>query len=491
MYTGVKKGVVYSLFGEVVSKIPLYIAELLLVRNLSMVSYGLWTSLQVVLRIFPYFHMGVLSAYNKISPLLSGAGSEEEVVELDTSVYSFIQVMGAFIVAVSLGFVFISLSGPISGIYWQQFLLLGLIGFSLQSYIYHQARLKNEAFFNKFSAGTIVYSLMYLFMVYLLSSRFQITGVLIALMCGYSAAAIYYKRGFVYSFKLKPGYIRTILVAGVPTYLFTLSNYGLQMIDRIVLMRYLNIEVMAHYGFAYVACQMILLVTSSVGRVVSTYLLRSLGSGDKISAGLLSLKSMWVVAMVAGLAVGGFLMMGRYLVDFFFSQYVVVLEPMFFMMIGMYFFSSVQTAFGFLIGLNKERVLIVLHVLMILVTAGMVIAGLRSSPTLLSAAKAVFASQLIYFMIMLYLFLNHILSAKQQIKKLLINWCCCAITLSSPLLLVLGGVTIISPEGFFVLKHSLNIWDLVIQNVKFVALMIPITWLSWQLFSRQIKYTVG
>ncbi|MFD0673666.1 lipopolysaccharide biosynthesis protein [Cohnella sp. GCM10027633] len=480
----IRKGIIHSLSGDFLSKIPMYLAELILASALNTRTYGLWTSLQAGLRFLLYAHLGLLSAYNKVAPL-QHQSHKKEGEKLNNVVQSYMLILGGTFLLIIALIALISVRKPVGSFGWEQWLAFGVIGFLIQSYSYHQARLKNETNYFRMSMGLLIYSFSYLIFVYLLASKWQLTGALVAILIAYLLSTLYYQFRRKIQLDFDITVLKRLLVSGALPFFFTIVNFLLQMTDRIVIMIGANIEMLALYGFAYLANQVVLLMVNAIDRVFSTFSLRMQGSGDYDQAASLSLHSMWITAIGAAIAFGGYYFFGDLLIHSYFSKYAEAIQPIFYMMIGVYFFSSVQPTFSFIMGHNGEKRLIAIHIIMIIVMAGFTGSALLIDHAFLSFSKAVFAAQLLYYFALLYLFISYYLkhsSFKQKAK----HWLRLATMISSPLV-----VTLILTAGFNSVRISGH--EIVISIISFLLYAVLFgffIWKGYRLFHRivNVKY---
>ncbi|MCY9692564.1 MATE family efflux transporter [Paenibacillus alginolyticus] len=468
----IKKNILISFMGDFLSKIPLYLSELIIIQGLSTVNYGLWSSYQIFFRFFPYFHFGALSAYNKLGPLHYGANRNEEITKLNNTVFSLIQFI-SLVLLVTAGLVYVFIGRYISP---TQYLLFALCGLCVQYYVFYQAKLKNEASYVKLSLGLMINSLTYMILLYFLVPYLQLSGVFVSLVLAYFISIIYYCLKQSLSFDFDVTYFKQLLSQGFAPFVFTITHFIYQMTDRLVLLLFGNLILMAHYGFIYTICQLVILMTNAIDKVFSTFLLRKIGAGRHEDAGKLSMISCWIVAMATSLCIAGFFLLGDKFVMHLFSDYSDTIQPIKYTLIGVFFFASIQPFFSYIIGINSEKVLIALHITMSLLSSCIYYIVFLVQQTLISVSVAYMVIQMIYFCSLIFIFLRKIQG--KTIIETLMDLLRILVVLLSPLLVM------ISLSGLAVKYIEFTQWiflNATIQTMAVVILSLPMYWFSYTL----------
>lgn len=94
--------------GEVGSRIPLTIVELLFAKALGPVQYGLWSIVQTIVAHGNFLHLGAVSSLSRKEPSLRVANDLDSIRKMRAATYGFQYGFSALIFALICGFVFFS-----------------------------------------------------------------------------------------------------------------------------------------------------------------------------------------------------------------------------------------------------------------------------------------------------------------------------------------------------------------------------------------------
>lgn len=273
----IRNAVKYSV-GELGSRIPLMLLELILARSLGPTVYGIWSVIQTLVTYGNFLHFGVASSLARIEPVLIERGSRSDVFTLRATVYGFqILIIGIFIGLLLVASVVAEKAfAPIGGLV-MAFSILSVV-LVQQITITAQSSALNEYKVIEVSIAKLIYAVLFLVMGIFVVRYEQ---PLLWLTLGWAAAlliALIFLRSMVPGILLLPRFEWTRTVAllrdGFPIMLQGLFRFGLVSIDKLVVFAVARPEVVGYYGMGSLAASVSGIFGTMIARVSLPTLLR-------------------------------------------------------------------------------------------------------------------------------------------------------------------------------------------------------------------------
>lgn len=358
-----------SFIGELFAKVLLFLFELLLANYLSYVNYALWSTYQIALKATPYYHFGILSFYNKYYPILTGEDKNEDAENTQKVTYiSMLLIASSLLILCLLTSLYLLL--------WKEqqeqslyVVLIGLIIFFAQGYIFYQAQYRSQLNFSKSITGLLIYAFTMLVSGYFLIDRLELYGALISLLLANLMAFIYYKEKK--EIKLDQlSTIRTSFKLGLAPFSVTISHYFLHTSDRIFFSTISDELILAGYSFCFIFIQMSYMFASSIGTVLTPYTLRNVGKKDYQSVFLYCCNFSMVAASFSLIVIVFVNFLKTWFLKTYFPQYIFVLEALPNYILISLFMTVSLTYFSALFGAHKEKYITLLNISFMLVNIG-------------------------------------------------------------------------------------------------------------------------
>lgn len=406
-----------SFLGEFVAKIPLFFFELLLVSHLSYVNYALWSTYQIALKATPYYHFGILSYYNKYFPILTGEGKKEDAKIAQRLTYQSMLMIASCIlfICIFLGvYLYFWGESKTTSIY---IVLIGLIIFFAQGYIFYQAQYRSQLNFNKAVTGLLIYTFTMFIAGYFLIELLEIYGALISLILANFMAWLYYKENK----EVNRNYFSTAknsFKLGIAPFSVTISHYILHTSDRIFFSINSEDIVLAGYGFCFIFIQLSYMFASSIGTVITPYTLRKVGKGDYKAVFSYCSNFSYVVAGLVVVAIVIVQFSKKWFLAKYFPQYIFIAEALPIYILISFFLTVSLTYFSAIFGAHKEKYLTVLNIFFMLVNIGALslTAHYMGSDSLFLFSYVSAATFLVYFLccLGLFIFVNYKVDLKAK-----------------------------------------------------------------------------
>lgn len=264
--------------GEMGSRIPLMLLELILARLLGPAIYGVWSIVQTFATYGNFLQLGVASSLARREPGLIERGAHDEIRAYRAAAYGlqFMVVGGLVVVILGLSVTVEGVFDAIGGLTMALALLLVIL--MQQITITTQASAVNEYKFMETSISRLAYAFSFL-IVGLIVVRFE--PPLLWLTIGWAASllvALVLLHVITRSVLPLPAIdlVRTVLLLrdGFPFMLQGLLRFGLVSIDKVVVFSVMRPEVVGYYALGSLASSVTGLIGTMISRVSLPTLLR-------------------------------------------------------------------------------------------------------------------------------------------------------------------------------------------------------------------------
>lgn len=264
--------------GELGSRVPLVVLELILARTLGPVIYGLWSMLQTVILYGNFLHFGVVSSLTRKEPGMHQRGDSGGLAALRSATYGFqIAVVVLVLALVSLaGLIWPSLGSRFGGNALFPVLIITILLQQIQ--ITAQASAINSFYVTQNARARVLFSVVF-FGLGILASRQE--PPLVWLMSAWSGALIASTTTLYISLpsirarpRLDPAQIRLLLQDGFPIFIQGLLRLLLSNIDKLMVWLLAPAQVLGIYALGTLAAGLTGMFSSIVLRVSLPTLLR-------------------------------------------------------------------------------------------------------------------------------------------------------------------------------------------------------------------------
>lgn len=271
-----KKKIFDNGLGEIGSRVPFIISEMLIAKSLGLSQYGIWALIQIVINYNNFSHFGLLSGLAKFEPRLIGKKSSDKLINrIKSNAYYPILVLDIFIILPLL----LAYNYFIETVNLTLCICVFLLAFLQQIYLFFQTTLQNSLDFKKLSFAKLIYSFIFLCVVLFLHiiDRIEVLNLIIgwifslAVVCANLALS----KNLMPTFKIDKKTINILFYFGFPVFLVGISKLSLISVDRYFISIYLNNSSLSIYNISFQFMMMISMLVGLVSRVFSPYYLRT------------------------------------------------------------------------------------------------------------------------------------------------------------------------------------------------------------------------
>lgn len=285
------KNVGYNSIGELLARVPVMLAQILIAKQLGPTVFGIWTAFQLFLNYNSVSSFGFIAALAREEPLALGAKKYVMATTIrSTSFYM------AMTIAVLLSILVCALPHMINSnkldLYRSYSFLLALLIIVQQAFTYAQASVMNHLDFLRLSVGKLIYGVVYLLSTVSLIYVFGLYGALSAWVFSLLCALLYYfSRVEGVKPKLPFGkvkrhkiYIKKLFKVGFPIYLSSILKLMVSSIDKILVAFLLGATAFGFYSVANFIVLALSILTGLVAKVISPHFLKKIGEGNELNS---------------------------------------------------------------------------------------------------------------------------------------------------------------------------------------------------------------
>ncbi|MBI4789818.1 MAG: oligosaccharide flippase family protein [Chloroflexi bacterium] len=363
------------------------VSAVLIRRFLGPAGMGVWTALMLLPTYTNYSHFGILNAAEREIPFLNGKKEWREAARVRNVTFAVMLVAASFSVLALLGLALwqrdssppeVTASFP-----WVILVALGQLGFG-----YFGVLARTAKQFRDLGLLAMAAAILNIVAIVVLTSRFGVSGMLLATAIVYAGMAIYLalRLGSPLRPEIHWREIKHLSAIGLPIMLYSIITDTLMNIDKITTVALLGTTSLGIYTLATMVKTYAWTVPSVIGIVLYPRLQERYGATGDLN----TLKNMFLypMAILAGLTpilIGALYFGTVFLAHTLLPDYVSGLGSVRNMVVGTFFLAITLPAAQLLVTLNKQIVLILIGLIgvatavglnTVLVHRGMDIAGI-------------------------------------------------------------------------------------------------------------------
>jgi len=438
--------------------------------------YGYFSGLSLIPFYSAQGHLGILHGMNRLISIKKGAGDEVSFHEIKNSAFNSIMFLASLL---SLGIILFS--------YWNQanysqYFLWGIRVFGLAVILQHlqmvyQSVLRAEGRMNIISMSMVLFSVSNIVLVVAFIHSFGFYGVLAAYFCAYVLSNLFLmvKSKIQFRLTLDLSLVASLIRTGLPISIIFLVEVLLKSVDRIIIIRYLDISQLGYYSIALTICEAMSRIPNSIVYSYFPKLLEKLGEYKDLAK---LNDSYQVTSIVLGIIVSfctgiAFLLVDILITDFLpeYNEAVIATKILLF---TVFFMSLSQLSLRFLIAINKNRVMVFFQIVVVIISVVLDLIFVQLGYGIAGIAAGTAIAYVLYALCMLSYTLSFFYKKKMTI---FLN----QLFLYLPILFC-GGILIFIASTFpDLISGSGNIADdlkdLIIPSLLFISGFIPLLYI--------------
>lgn len=278
------KDISLNSFGEIGSRFPLMLIEIIIAKYLGPITYGIWSTIQLVVNYNNFIHFGFLSALAREEPILIGKKKDDQANHIRNIVFTAVLFITITLGLIAIAIFYLVDQSQQNWLKYRDYILLIYALFICQQiFIFWQTTLQNRFQFLLLSMGKIIYSGAFLALVLMSISAWNITGVIASWGISYFITIVFFvckAPHLLPRFSVDFAKLRTLFLVGFPIFCFGIAKLLLTTIDKLSIIAFLNVEQLGYYNITATFLAITALIGGLFSRVLSPHLLSQVGEGD-------------------------------------------------------------------------------------------------------------------------------------------------------------------------------------------------------------------
>lgn len=332
--------------------------------------YGYFSGFSLIQFYCAQGHLGILHGMNRSISIKRGERDVAGFEDIKNSAFSSIMFLASLL---SLGIVIFSFIKEES---YSHYFVWGIRVFGLAvilqqlEMVYHSV-LRAEYRMNIISISRVLFSVSNISLVIILINSLGFYGVLLAYFFAYVVSDLYLivKSKIKFKVHFDMSLVMSLVRTGLPISIIFLVEVLLMSVDRIMIIRYLDITQLGYYGIALTICEAMSRLPNTIIYAYFPKILEKWGAHKEISVLKTSFEMPSVIiGLIVAFCTGvAFLLVGI-LISNFLPEYRPAINASRILLFSVFFMSLSQMALRILITINKNRVMIFFQLIVILIT---------------------------------------------------------------------------------------------------------------------------
>lgn len=358
----VTKNVLQNSLGEIGSRFPLALGELIIAKVLGPVNYGLWATVQLTVNYNNFSHFGFLSSLAKLEPISIARGDIEESDKQRNSAFSAVLIIDVFLVVsfMMLGF----FTNLFHNLFQYKLTIVGvaLLMLMQQLYIYIEVCLQNRFAFMCWSKGRLLFSIVFLILICATVFSFGLPGLVFAWFLSYLVSVVYYftsRPDIIPRFIMPYDKLKEMFWVGFPLYLFGLLKLLVFSLDKVFILYFFGASLLGPYNISASLVAITALLSGVISRVISPHLMNRVGNNHDYDQLYSFFKDVSRTGSFGVAVVAGFLaMIFPIFIHLFLNKYTEGIFPGVILIFGGCLAGQVMFVASLLMALDKHAALI-------------------------------------------------------------------------------------------------------------------------------------
>jgi len=341
---------------------------LVIAKVLGPASFGVYSALMLIVTYSQYSHLGLLPAMTKKVPFYNGKKEYEKARETKNIAFS-----GAIIIILLISLTLIIASFFIKNLDEHTIngmRIVAVIIILQQIFFFYQNHLRVEKKFLMIGKTLLVYSIAYFIFIIILIIRFRLEGIFFALLIAYCIVLFYIfkKEKFKFKITIMPKKIVQLMRFGFPLLTIGIMSIFLISIDKLMIIKFMDKIQLGYYSIATLIAGIILFIPKSISSVIFPHLLERYGEKeDKAHIKNYLFQPTLIISYLMPVVTGLIFITAPVAIYYILPKYIQGITAVKILVCAVFFMSIVSTSTHFLVTINKERKLLLVQAMSIVV----------------------------------------------------------------------------------------------------------------------------
>jgi O-antigen/teichoic acid export membrane protein len=341
------KDTVFLNLATIVGQVFKVLQGFLILKFLDPAAYGIWLSLEIIIKYSAYSHLGLEYGLNNRLPYYAGKERRDLVQEIkDTAYVAWTALSSIFTVAV----IIYSLAGStLSSIYKWGLVVIALLILSEQQITFlSRLMTAGKKDFSTFSRLQVLRTIITFCLIVPLAYFFNVGGVMAGTLLTSVIMAVIWWKTADYKFQktvTKPA-LKELFEIGFPILLTAMGGLLIETIDRLLILNRLGAEQLGYYGVTVLGGSFIYGILAQAGSTMVPHIIEDLSRNEDNPRALKKylIKPTLVFASVSVLMILALLFIIPVIVTYWVPKYLPGLPAFYFFIPGYFFLSIILSA---------------------------------------------------------------------------------------------------------------------------------------------------
>ncbi len=384
----------------VLTQLITIVAAVVMRRFLGPAQVGVWALMQLVLTYADYSQLGTMNAIIREIPYYRGKGDEAKAESIKNTVFTF-SLLSALLCSLGVMVYAVVLKNSLSvEIFWGLCLTALLILLQRMNGLL-TTLIRSLKRFDVASRQLVYSAIVNTTLVAVLSYRFRFYGFMAAMCLSFTFNFVYLCRRQSFQFRpvLELKELRSLISYGFPFMLMTLMGTLFDTIDRVMISRYIDLEALGLYSIALMTSTYIYSIPNAVSVVLVPNLHEIYGKNDDpndLRNFLFKSDLAFTTLIPVFIGLAWFAM--PLVVKVLLPQFIAGIEPMRFLVLGVFYLAVGQAYMQFIYVIKKEMNLLWLTGGACVLAAALIGVSIRQGAGLSGVAMATAMAVFIHYL---------------------------------------------------------------------------------------------
>lgn len=330
---------------------------------------GIWGYLQVIQYYSNYSELGILTAAEREIPFHYGKNDQQQASKIKNNAFAFTTITSLIVFLLLTGyalFVRHSVTKP----FFYGLLTIAILSAGGQYGLLYTVLLRADKNISVLSKAKVLFGLTWLTLIIFLVIPFSIYGLYLAVIILLLISILYFYKNISYKFTFQINYVelKRLIIIGMPIILMYVGILSIKNVDRIFIVNMLSLQHLGYYSIAIMASNYIFTIPSTFSIIMFPRFQESYAiKNDIVDIQNFVDTPTRILAYFIAIFIGFAFLVLPPLVIIVLPKYIQGITALKILLLGTFFISLTHMSNQFLITLNKQRNLVPLVFLVVVV----------------------------------------------------------------------------------------------------------------------------
>jgi len=341
---------------------------LVIAKVLGPAAFGVYSALMLIVTYSQYSHLGLLFAMSKKVPFYNGKKEYKKAREVKNITFS-----GSIIIILPISLLLIIASFFIKNLDFHTINSIRIIAIVIvlqQILFFYQNHLRAEKNFLMVGKTLLVYSITYFIFILVLIIKFRLEGVFLSLLIAFIIVLFYIfkKEKFKFKITIMPRKTIQLMKFGFPLLTMGIMTIFFISIDKLMIIKFMDKIQLGYYSIAVTIAGVIYFMPQAIAYVMFPNFLEKYGEKeDKAYLKNHLFQPTLIISYLLPIAMGLIFITAPVAIYYILPKYIAGIMPAKILICAIFFMSIIVAANSFLITINKERKILLIQAISIII----------------------------------------------------------------------------------------------------------------------------